>query len=288
VEKLLWSFADTGTIKHKTQMHKYATFLIFLFPFLALGADSTGTNHLFIAATGQYNLNKWNVYNSSQQPNLLQANNTLGQNFSVGYRRVTKYGLMIMVGIGLSTREHDITIQKNLKDYDPAYSSNRPLEINLKFKIRSIDPEVMIGYRKDIGNKNALSIKAGVIQKRFINDQKGGTNFYSTSPLSNNYMLTYDMEIGKPTTPNIWLEKLYYYNLLPQFSIGFEHNYNKKYFKYLSVEMNMILMKPLYRTHSQEVEVVSVNNVNTTSVSASNYIDYFASVGLRVSMGLWK
>jgi hypothetical protein len=67
-----------------------------------------------------------------------------------------------------------------------------------------------------------------------------------------------------------------------------KHNYNKKYFKYLSVEMNMILMKPLYLTHSQEVEVISVDNVATTTVTTSTYIDHFASVGLKVSMGLWK
>lgn len=267
---------------------KYITLFIVLLPLLTLGADSTGTNHLFVSAMGQYNLNKWNVYNSSQQPNLLKANNTIGHSFSVGYRRVTKYGLIIMVGIGWSTREHDITIQKNLHDYDPAYYTNKTFERKLKFKMQSIDPEVMIGYRKAKGNNNALTIKAGVIQKRFTTDEKGGPIFYSSSQLSNGYMLRYDMEIGKPTTPNIWLEKLYYYSLLPQFSMGFEHNYNKKYFKYLSVEMNMILMKPLYLTHSQEVEVISVDNVATTTVTTSTYIDHFASVGLKVSMGLWK
>ena len=270
------------------QISKYVTLFIVLLPFLAFGADSTGTNHFFIAATGQYNLNKSNVYNSSLQPNLLQANNTVGHSFSVGYRRVTKDGLIIMVGIGLSTREHDITIQKNLHDYDPAYYTNKTFERKLKFKMQSIDPEVMIGYRKAMGNNNALTIKAGVIQKRFITDEKGGTSFYSSSQLSNGYMLRYNIEIGKPTTPNVWLEKLYYYSLLPQFSIGFEHNYNKKFFKYLSVEINTILMKPLYRTHSQELEVISVDNVTTTTVTTSNYIDHFASVGLKVSMGLWK
>jgi len=272
---------------------KYLTIFIALLPFLAFGADSVGTNHLYIAATGQYNINKWNVYNSIEQPNLIKAKNTFGQSVSLGYSRVTKYGLIIMVGAGLCTRDHDIYIVKSIQDYDPASLTDDNVGTKLKFKMKSIDPEVMIGYRKAINNDYALIFKTGLIQKRFLTAERRGEAVISIYPTSNNtytskIMYIYEVLMGKPSQTFGVVDEIVYNSLIPQFSMGVECKYNYRYIKYFSIDLDMILMKPLIRAHIQEVEVVSGNNVNTSSVSLSNYIDRFASIGLKVSLGLWK
>lgn len=275
------------------QMQKYITLLFIVLPFLTFGADTVGTNHLYVAAIGQYNLNKWNVYNSSEYPNLMQTKNTIGSSVSLGYRRVTKYGLIIILGVGLCTREHDISIAKSIQDYDPTSFTNYNVNTKLKFKMRSIDPEMMIGYRKVFNKKYELNFKTGVVQKRFLNSYRRREAVTSTYTNTNNTFInktiyTYETFIGKPMVPNGGLEKIISYTLLPQFSIGTEYILYFKYNKYLSIDLNIIVMKPLFRTHFQEAEVISRNNLNTTTVSKSNYIDRFASIGLKVSMGLWK
>ena len=274
-------------------MQRFISLLFALLPLFTFGADSTGTNHLYIAAMGQYNLNKWNVYNSSEYPNLMQTKNTIGSIVSLGYRRVTKYGLIIMLGVGLCTREHDISIVKNMQDYDPTSLTDDNVNTKLKFKMRSIDPEMMIGYRKAFNKKYELNFKTGVVQKRFLNSYRRREAVTSTYTNSNNTYInrtiyTYETFIGKPIVPNVGLEKIISYTLLPQFSIGTEYKYDLRYIKYISIDLNIIVMKPLFRTHFQEAEVISRNNLNTTTVSKSNYIDRFASIGLRVNMGLWK
>jgi hypothetical protein len=274
-------------------MQRFISLLFALLPLFTLGADTVGTNHLYVAAIGQYNLNKWNVYNSSEQPNLMQSQNTIGNSISLGYRRVTKYGLIIMVGVGFSTKHHDISLQKNIQDYDPSSLINQNVNTQLKIRIQSIDPEFMIGYRKVINKKQALIFKTGVVQKRFLTSERQSKSISSIYPISNNNyrfnrMYSYDIYMGMPPKTYGTLDKIISNPLLFQFSFGVESKCNYKYIKYLSVDMDMIFIKPIIYGNLQEVQVFSDNNVNTSSVSTSNYIDRFASIGLRVSMGLWK
>lgn len=274
-------------------MCNYLFVFIVALPLVAFGSDSTMCNRLYISGMAQYNFNKWNVDNSSDLPNLIQAKNTIGQSVSIGYMRITKYGLIMMVGVGVSQRDHDISITRNTKEYDPTSITNETISTILKLRMQSIDPELMIGYSKSINKNHSLTFKAGVVQKRFTTKERSGAGLLYFYPDTGNvytgeFIYLYEVNIGKPSRPNGGLEKVISYNLLPQFALGIERSYNKRYIKYLSVDLNMILLKQLFRAHSQEVEVLSGKNKGSTTPSVSTYIDRFASVGLKVGIGFWR
>ncbi|MBL7692463.1 MAG: hypothetical protein JNM41_12785 [Flavipsychrobacter sp.] len=274
-------------------MRYYFIVLIAALPLFVFGIDTTKSNHLYVSGMAQYNFNKWNVNNSSDLPNLIQAKNSIGQSVSIGYRRITKYGLIMMVGVGVSRREHDISIVRNIKEFDPASITNEIITTNLKLEMQSIDPELMLGYSKSINKNHSITFKAGVVQKRFVTKERSGAGVLYFFPDTGNvytgeFIYLYEVNIGKPSRPNGGFEKVISYNLLPQFAIGIERSYNKQYIKYLSVDLNMILLKQLFRAHFQEVEVLAGKNKNSTTPSVSTYIDRFASVGLKVSIGFWR
>lgn len=275
-------------------MNLFVISSLVLLPLVSFGSDSTGSNHLFISGIGQYYFNKLNINNSTVEPNLIQAKNTIGQSVCVGYRRTTKYGLIMTIGVGMSWKKHTISIVKNLYDFGPPNLSNTTLNTDLQFNLKSIDPEVMIGYRTTIKNNFAFVARAGLLQKRYVNEIRENAAIASFYPDSNNIytgviVYSYDVLMGKESSYSKgYASKVIAYSLLPQFSIGVESKLENGYTKYISAELNVILTNPIWLADFQRVEAMSYKYLNSATPSVSTYIERFASVAIRVNVGLWK
>ena len=258
----------------------------------AFGGDTVGRNYVYVSGVQQLYFNKVSIYNSREEPGLLHTKNTFGSYSVIGFQRVTRGGLIMRIGLGVSQRSHNISLIKQLQDADPAAPFQKD-NTSIKLSIRSVDPEIMLGYQKRLSTRLSINAMAGFQQKRYSKViEEYGSVYSSYSDPGNNItfveLYNYSIVMGRnkyASYRNIWW--LINHVALAKLSVGMQYSYKKSFVKFLSLDIESTLRLDSWLSTQQAVYVASRVYSQGRYVDAT-YDDRFFSIGIRAGIGLWK
>jgi hypothetical protein len=263
-------------------------------PSLLRAGDSTGFSRIYVSYTPQLNLNKLNIDNNSVEPGVIQAKNTLGQYAAIGIERTTRYGLLIHAGIGFSRRVHNITIVKDMHNYDSDVVLNVVLKYPVNVTLETIDPELMLGYHKRIDKKWAVSVLVGVQEKRYekviYREADAIFGYYgNNTPLQVVTPFSYSLFMGErppPQPDRNWFGVIFAYPMVFKFYLGMEYNLSKGFIKYFTIGVEATRAGTWDNAYQQLTVYTSKNRYSGGNISY--YSDNEVSLGLRAGVGLWR
>lgn len=280
-------------LKIDSMKHCLLYMLLMMWSVAAFGNDTVGSNQIYLSRLQQLYFNRVNIFNSSSEPDLLQTKNTLGSYSVIGFQRVTRGGLIMRLGIGLSERRYEISIVKQLQDADPAAPFRLVNASPIKLSIRSIDPEIMFGYQKRLNARLSVNAMAGFQQKRYNTEVNERATVYSTYtyPINNIMFVelySYSIKMGRNSGTSYrnirWLSN---HVALVKLSVGAQYSYKKSFLKFLHLDVETCLRLDSWLSTEQAVYVASRVYSLGTYVDAT-YDDRFFSIGIRAGLGLWK
>lgn len=264
--------------------------LILGLSFVTFCKDTTDQNRLYFSGIGQYYPNKINVHNNANEPDLIQAKNTFGYSAFVEYQRIMASGLTLNIGVGISEKTHDISIVKDLRSYGSA--NLPPFDIhNIKIKLRSIDPEIMLGYCRPTKKGYTFFAKIGMQQKRFndrVFENVPMFKLYKVAPqfYQGALMYSYETYLGRVLEADVDTKsKILLHPTVLRFSIGGE--WGQSFYVVRSVYVGLESAIRIFNSIPQNIVVYSYDGLNGNP-SKSKYIDDMASIGLKVGVNVLR
>jgi len=123
-------------------------------------------------ASQYYKDNKSVKYNNQTFQNQILPENTIGHNWGLQYERVTRYGLILSLGLSYGVRNYNVSTYQNLSNYDnEAQYSLRDafFRDDTKLAVNYWAYKLMLGYKKQFCTRSSVIAKMGVEFKTFRN-----------------------------------------------------------------------------------------------------------------------
>jgi hypothetical protein len=290
---------------------------IFLFTSICVKAQKKGTSQLYLGTARQQYFDKGGVKNDNILPNdNIRPNNPFAQNYSLEYRRTTRSGWIYGGGLQTGKRKYDVGIYYDLANFDPRAKvslANAIYQRRIIAKVRYWEPRFFTGYRYPLNSKWAIIAMGGLSFRIFTSgeEERNRTKIieykldnmnatWTTDLIQDDYFFgSFPAKFGSPgarflgaiASYNIYTSADFYfgiqrklnYNWLKTIEFGFEidrrvtskSRKSSEHASTKSPEMRVYL-KPEYSIKDE------------TLFSKDKFYDRNVSLGIRLSLGLWK
>lgn len=254
-----------------------------------------GKSRVIVSATPQWYLNKGGVHNDGIEPDVISSKNTAGYLVSIGYERVTRYGLIINAGLHYGRQSHDVDVSyQSFSFFD---SINHEYLDTLRYKSNYSGNVGYLGFNFMLGYQWQM---LGIMDKRWKMEAKLGfssriliTDSYTDKATALVYPRSDTMTYILPFTDATALfgntptsdSRTYYFNA--DLYLGLKKEFEKGILKNISLG--------IWATHSGwygrrgATGFVSVRTQNFARqyISFDEYRSQDFSLGLRMAVGLW-
>ena len=286
---------------------------IFLFTSIYVKAQKKGTSQLYLGTARQQYFDNGGVNNDNILPNdNIRPNNPFAQNYSIEYRRTTRSGWIYGGGLQTGMRKYDIGIYRNLSNFDPQAKESLAGAIyqrRIIANVRYFEPRIFTGYHYPLNAKWAVSVMAGMSFRFFTSgvEEYNRTKFISYKLDNSNItietpFIQEDYDFGRSPLGYVG-GKLFKRNYITEHAfnvdlyIGIQRKVNYKWLKTIEVglEADHRIDNKSWKTLDNiptsamlvwlrpDISVTDENNF-----SKDQFYDRNISLGIRLSLGLWK
>ncbi len=282
---------------------KYAMLLAIAFSWAsAYGRIKGGSIAINLSHTTQYYFETGNVKFDAQLPQKhLYANNTYGQSIAVQIERVTRDGLILSLGLGYGVRRYDIDYKKDFTNFDPDAVDNlkqKTFSQNFSETVNYLKPRLMVGYQCSVGRNWIAGFKAGLSEMLFFDgiwDNYSANTQYETDDgsISKNVQFMYAERYfgrqdvikgsGKLLQVKLFPQKI----LLYEFYAGISREFDKPWIRNVSIGIEGTRGVRMW-DNIAAMSVQSSQTIDKGLESEEVYLDRNISLGVRLSVGIWR
>jgi len=282
-------------------VRKVIFLFIILLPLFALAQKKKGYSRIYASGAVQYYYDQGSVkYNGINPDNHIHAKNTIGYDYGLQYERITRYGLSLSFGLQYGVRPYNISVSQDMSGFDPnAVSGLKGAKFTntTQLSVNYLSYRLMVGYRKQLNKSIAVTAKVGVALKNFYDGIWENRAYFIRYIDDSGVRVTaqfaeIEKEIGRDKSfkksgvigRNRFPKGVYTYELY----IGIEKQINKAIIKNMSIGIEANRNWWLW-LNDGEITVRSSPTINSrTDLGYDSFYDRNISIGLRLSVGLWK
>ncbi len=270
--------------------------IIILFPLVASAQKKKGYSRIYASGAVQYYYDQASVkYNGIPPGNLIRAKNTIGYDCGLQYERITRYGLSLSFGMQYGVRRYDVSVYQDMSVFDPNAVSGLKGAIftnSTKLSVSYLGYRLMVGYRRQLNKSIAVTVKAGVALKNFYDGiWEDRTYFIRYVDDSGVYVTAQfaDIEKNIGRDNSVKRKRLNFPNGPGTFElyIGAEREINGTIIKRISIGIEANRNWWLW-LNDGEMTVSSSQTLGQFYSVRGHFYDRNISIGLRLSVGLWR
>jgi hypothetical protein len=216
--------------------------------------------------------------------------------YAVGieYERVTRHHFIFDIGLEYGITRHKVNVVQDFSDFDTAASnlSDYSFDRKLDLKFHYLSPRLLIGYQYPITHDWSLVGKVGLSVSLFLDGYNGPSQPYvidytrDNGTAVNATFMSETISIGD--SKNHGGSRFFSFPLHTyECYIGVEHSVKRRWIKKLAIGLEGT-RAIRWNDPPGIIQISSLGNVYNSQDNIDSYRDRNFSLGLRLSLGLWK